>query len=131
MNRFATHGAVSWSELHTTDPKAAASFYTDLFGWQTEDAPMPDMPEGSYTVVKIGEEAIGGIVPVQPTAETAPPHWGTCITVDDVDATIAKAKEKGGSVAVEPCDVAGVGRFAVIRDPQGAMLAVITYTEDE
>lgn len=132
MNRFATHGAVSWSELHTTDPAAAVSFYTALFGWETEDMPMPDMPDGgTYTVVKVGEEAIGGIIPMQPTAEGTPPHWGTCVTVNDVDATVAQAKEQGGGVAVEPCDITGVGRFAVIQDPQGALLSVIAYTEDE
>ena len=131
MNRFATHGAVSWSELHTTDPAAAASFYTDLFGWQTEDNPMPDMPETTYTVFKVGEESIGGIMPMQQAEGSPPPHWGTYITVDDVDTTVAKAKENGGGVAVEACDVAGVGRFAVIRDPQGAMLAIITYAEQE
>jgi predicted enzyme related to lactoylglutathione lyase len=57
-----------------------------------------------------------------------PPSWGTYITVDDVDATAAKAKELGGTVLVEPQDIPEVGRFCVIKDPQGAVFSAMTYT---
>ena len=47
--------------------------------------------------------------------------------VQSVDETLAKVKSLGGSVCMEPMDVEGVGRMAVIQDPQGAMLSVIAY----
>jgi hypothetical protein len=36
------HGQFSWNELLTTDPSAATKFYTQLFGWTTQDFAMPD-----------------------------------------------------------------------------------------
>jgi predicted enzyme related to lactoylglutathione lyase len=44
--------------------------------------------------------------------------------VADVDATAAKAKEMGAKMCLEPMSMEGVGRFAVIDDPQGAGFAI-------
>lgn len=56
-----------------------------------------------------------------------PPTWGVYITVADVDATAEQAKLLGGKVLMSPMAIAGVGRFALIQDPQGATFCVITY----
>ena len=122
---YKQHGAFSWFELVTTDVDDAKKFYTQLFGWETEDMPMENM---SYTITKIGDEGVGGIMPLPPEAEGAPPHWGVYITVDDVDATAKKAEELGGKIHVPPTDIPNVGRFCVIQDPQGAVISAITYT---
>lgn len=126
MNRFADHGAVSWTELRTTDPQAALQFYNALFGWNTEDA---STPEAQYTVVKVGDEPIGGVMNLPAQSKGTPPHWGSYVTVEDVDATLDKTRQLGGSVVVEANDVPGVGRMAVIQDPQGALVSVITYSD--
>ena len=60
--KFKTQGAFSWCELMTTDAEAATQFYTELFGWSVEKMSMADR-DMIYTVVKIGEEGIGGIMP--------------------------------------------------------------------
>jgi len=124
MDAFTTHGAFSWSELMTNDAKAATEFYGTLFGWTIE--PMP-MAEGNYHVVKVGGEAVGGIMAMPPTAGPMPPAWGCYVTVADVDATAKRCTDLGGKVAVAPKDIPGVGRFAVILDKQGAALNIITY----
>jgi len=109
-------GAFSWFELMTTDVKGAKKFYTQLFGWETEDMPMENM---SYTITKIGDEGVGGIMPIPAEAEGTPAHWGVYVTVDDVDATARKAEELGGKIHVPPTDIPNVGRFCVVQDPQG------------
>ena len=76
---FKQHGAFSWSELMTTDVEGAKKFYSDLFGWETEDMNMGDM---NYTVVKVGEEGLGGMMTTPPQAEGTPPNWGVYVTVD-------------------------------------------------
>ncbi|WP_028572499.1 VOC family protein [Desulfonatronum lacustre] len=125
-DRFTTNGAFSWSELLTSDVEGAKKFYGDLLGWEIEDMPMEGM---DYTVVKAGGEEVGGIMAMPPQApEGMPPHWGTYVTVTDVDAVARKAPELGGRVLLPPTDIPGVGRFSVIQDPQGAVLSVITYT---
>lgn len=125
MDAFKTHGAFSWNELMTTDPEAALRFYGTLFGWETQAMPMP---EGTYHVVKTGEDAVGGVMAMPKGAPPMPPHWGCYVTVDDVDATARKATELGGKLLHGPEDIPQVGRFAVLQDPQGAVVSVITYS---
>lgn len=127
-NHFKTHGAFSWTELMTTDPEAAKKFYSELFGWDIEEMEMEGM---RYAVVKVGEEAIGGIMGIPPETQGAPPNWGTYVTVDDVDATVEQAQALGANILMPPKDIPTVGRFAVIQDAQGAVLSVITYQEME
>lgn len=124
MDAMRTPGAFSWSELTTTDPAAAATFYGSLFGWTIKD-----MGEamGHYRVAHVGEAGVGGIMGMPPGAPAMPPHWGCYVTVADVEQTLAKASELGGKVCVAPMDIPGVGRMAVLQDPQGAMLSVIAY----
>ena len=58
-----------------------------------------------------------------------PPFWGVYISVDDADVTVRKAQQLGGAVVVPPTDIPTVGRFAVLKDPQGAMITVMTYVK--
>lgn len=111
-------GTVTWNELVTTDPNAAA-FYTNVLGLTTSDMEM----EGSkYTVFESAGQMVGGTTP--PPMPDVPNHWHVYFAVADADAAAAKTTELGGSVLVEPFD-SPVGRMAVLRDPQGAMFSII------
>ena len=125
---FKQHGAFSWFELMTTDTEGAKAFYSKLFGWETEEMPMEDM---NYTVVKVGDDAVGGIMAIPPQAEGTPPNWGGYVTVDDLDATARKAQELGAKILVPLTDIPNVGRFFVLQDPQGAVISAITYAMNE
>ena len=117
-------GAFTWCELNTRDVAGAKAFYASVFGWEAvtsgEDGPMP------YTEFKIGGESVAGMMEMseQVPAEV-PPHWLVYIEVADTDAAVASATSLGGSVVVPATDFPG-GRFAVIVDPQGATLGVMT-----
>ncbi|HQR22564.1 MAG TPA: VOC family protein [Burkholderiaceae bacterium] len=126
MDAYTTHGAFSWSELMTSDPQGALRFYQQLLGWTTETMPMP---QGEYHVIKAQGTSIGGVMkmPAEAAGGGMPPSWGCYVTVKDVDACAAQATALGGRVLHGPTDIPGVGRFAVIADPQGAWLNVITY----
>jgi uncharacterized protein len=122
---FETPGAFSWCELMTTDPEAAKKFYTALFGWELKDMSMPGM---NYTVVHAAGQGIGGIMSMPANLPPGvPPNWGAYVTVPDVDATAKKVADLGGMILVAPQDIPNVGRFTVIRDPQGAVISAITY----
>jgi len=69
-------------------------------------------------------EEIGRIAPMPASAAHAPPHWLGYVAVQDVDAIARQATELGGMVIVPGTEIPGVGRFAVLADPQGAFFAV-------
>lgn len=128
MDVFKTHGAFSWSELMTSAPDKAAEFYGSLFGWKLESMPMPGGASGElYRVAKVAETAVGGMFKT-PDGQPMPPQWMTYVTVQDVDATAAKAVELGGRILMPVTDIPTVGRMATVQDPQGAVLNIITYS---
>jgi len=122
---YGTVGAFSWTELTTSNPKAASEFYGTLFGWKFETM---DMGTGPYHVIKVGDTSIGGIMQTPPDAKGMPPMWGAYVTVADADAAAAKCKQLGGKVLAGPMDIPTVGRFVVLADPQGASIMAIAYS---
>lgn len=124
MDVYKTHGAFSWSELMTTDPKAAAVFYGGLFGWTFKDM---GAAMGDYHVANVGETAVAGVMSMPPGAPPMPPAWGCYVTVIDLDASVARCAQLGGKTLVPAMDVPTVGRMAVIQDPQGATLSLMQY----
>jgi uncharacterized protein len=104
---------LTWNELATTDAAKAKAFYVEVFGWAPTDM---DMPNGTYTTFKVGEEWAGGMMQ-WPDMQ---PHWLAYFQVPDADATAAKARELGAEAMLEPQAITGVGKVAIFRDPQGA-----------
>lgn len=115
-------GAFCWNELATPDPKAAGDFYTGLFGW---DSMVQEMGATSYTTFSNAGRPAGGMY--QPSAEQAgmPPAWVVYFAVGDCDASFSQAQELGAAVMAPPMDIPGIGRFAILADPQGAVFAII------
>lgn len=111
-------GAFCWSELDTDDTEKAKGFYTRLFEWGTKVG-------GEYTEWLQGGRSIGGMMKIPPEWGAVSPNWLTYLAVADCDATARKAQELGGQAIVPPTDIPDVGRFAVLRDPQGAVFAVV------
>ena len=114
-------GNFVWYELMTTDPAAAERFYTRVVGWTAADAGMPGM---KYTLLSAGGHQIAGMMALPPEAGGMPPCWTGYVAVDDVDAKAAEIATAGGSVLHLPDDIPGVGRFAVVADPQGASFCI-------
>lgn len=114
-------GDFVWYELLTTDPAAARGFYTEVVGWAARDSGMPGV---DYTILSAGDAMVAGLMAQPPGAAGTPPGWLGYVQVADVDASAARATSLGGSVHMPPHDIPSVGRFAVIADPQGAVLAL-------
>ncbi len=118
MTTETTIGQFVWHDLMSTDHETATKFYQMLFGWNLEVVDM-GAPIGNYTMLKSGDEMIGGIVPLD-KAHGQPSHWISYITVADVDAACNDMKQLGGKVPYDPFDIPNVGRTAVAADPSGA-----------
>lgn len=115
-------GTFCWIDLATNDTGKARKFYTELFGWRAEDAPMPGEQGGVYTMLYKGDAMVGALYELNPDMKAAgvPPHWESYIAVDDVDAAAAKVEQLGGRINAPPFDIPGVGRMAAVADPDGA-----------
>lgn len=115
-------GALCWNELATRDMAGALHFYGGLFGWTPvpyEGSPVP------YTMVMNGDAPAGGIYEMRAEMAGMPPHWAPYFAVEDTDATVRRSEELGGTTMMPPDDIPGIGRFAMLRDPQGGMFYVI------
>jgi predicted enzyme related to lactoylglutathione lyase len=119
-------GRFVWYDLMTTDLPAATSFYRQVAGWGTQDFDMG--PAGTYQMWTANGTPIGGGMPMPPekTPPGAPPHWLAYVSVPNVDETLKQAVALGATVVHEPQDIPTVGRFAILNDPQGAMIALYT-----
>jgi len=123
------HGRYQWYELMTPDPEAAKAFYTKVVGWGMQDVPMPQM---QYSLFTAGETPIAGVMetPAEARQPGAPPGWWMgYVGVDDVDQTADHAKRLGGAECVPPSDIPGIGRFAVISDPQSARFGLLKWSD--
>src|SRR4051794_14476397 len=112
-------GVPCWVAGVHPDPPAAAEFYAELFGWETEDL----MPPGSsehYIVCRLGGWDVAALVSSGPAP--APPEavWASHVWVAGADAAAETAKQEGGAVIAEPFDSPGGARVAVLADPAGA-----------
>jgi uncharacterized protein len=112
-------GDFVWYELCTTDAAAASAFYAKVVGWSVQD--MSAMGH-DYHVLGLGERPVVGVMTLPPEQMPPSPVWFGYVGVDDVDAKAAEIKAAGGTIHREPSDIPTIGRFAVVADPQGAVI---------
>ncbi len=123
MSSSAVLGQFLWHELLTADPAAGAGFYSKVLGWSAQ----PWEGNEEYTMLSHAKGPVGGarVVGKDALASKAGPNWLTYVGVPNIEAALGAVKDKGGQV-IHP--VTGVGsdggRYAVIADPQGAVIGV-------
>lgn len=120
------HGKFCWYELMTTDLPAAERFYSSVVGWTTRDSGMPGM---TYTLAYAGEAQAAGLMEIPEEAKGMPPAWMGYIYADDLEATVKAVADNGGTIHRQPDDIPGIGRFAVVADPHGAVFCLFTTTD--
>jgi uncharacterized protein len=115
-----TLGRIVWRTLRTTDPSAAAAFYSDVVGWRATAG------EGGYSTLTGSRGAFGGIARISDDdhLKGVHPYWSPTIAVTDVDATVREVIWAGGRVYAGPKDAPHNVRFAVVADPSGAVLDI-------
>ncbi len=115
-----------WYELLTTDADAAQRFYSTVIGWNVKGSEIPGM---DYRHLEAPDgDAVGGIMQLTDamTSGGARPAWVGYIDVPDVDAAVSAIVAEGGKTLMPPTTMAGVGRMAMVSDPQGAPFYVMT-----
>ena len=113
-------GRPCWVDLGTTDPEAARSFYSEMFGWSADVDPRPEA--GGYAQFMHDGLSVAGVGPI--FAEGMPPSWTTYIATADADATAKEITANGGTLMQPPFDVLDAGRMAVFAGPDGAVAGI-------
>jgi predicted enzyme related to lactoylglutathione lyase len=121
-------GTIAWTDLTIPDADGLRDFYSKVLGW-------------SYTPVEMGEYSdyamqaqpsgttVAGICHARGVNAGLPPQWLLYVIVEDLDDAARQCRELGGAVIVEPGAMGSSGRFCVIRDPAGAVMALYTPAE--
>ena len=122
MEAVDVRGKFVWHQLMTRDVPGAKDFYSRLVGWKT----MPWPLDPAYTVCHADAGPVAGIMQIPSDLPSeVPSHWLQYIGTRDVDSTAQAAVRAGGSIVKGPSDMQGAGRYAVLKDPQGAIFAII------
>lgn len=121
-------GSFIWYELMTDDVDGARTFYREVVGWNIADDGQP-MPDGSsYRMIARSDGGFaGGVLELTADmkADGASPGWLGYIHHPDVDGAVETLRQAGGAVHMPPADMEGVGRIAMVSDPQGAVFYIM------
>lgn len=118
------NGVPSWIDLATSDMGAARTFYTAVFGWDLQDAPM-EGSESPYVTALVNGKRIAGMIELSGESHAnVPPSWTTYVNTDDIEATVSRVSGLGGQVIRPPIQVLDKGSMALITDPTGAMVGL-------
>ncbi len=106
-------------EIPGNNPSETGKFYSDLFGWKTEEVPGMDYitfepedgPGGGFPKVD-DQIKIGDVI--------------VYVDTDDIEATLKKAESLGGKTVLPKTEIPGMGWFAWFTDPDGNTLALYT-----
>lgn len=116
-------GTIGWIDLTVPDASAIRDFYTAVVGWKSTSFDMGGHQD--YCMHPEGQEApVAGICHALGTNAKLPPAWLIYVNVANIEASLKSAIERGGTILDGPRQMGGMGKFAAIRDPAGAALAL-------
>ena len=117
-------------EVPAKDVKRAKAFYSEVFGWKTNDSPMPNGDVYTSLVTTPFDEtrmrpknpgAInGGMMPLRP------PINGPVITiqVDDINEALRSVENHGGTTVVPKTGMGQYGAFGYFKDSEGNLMGL-------
>jgi predicted enzyme related to lactoylglutathione lyase len=121
-------GKIIWHDLLTNDPAASQAFYGELFGWEFKDIGIAVglNSDSAYTQIRHNGRLIGGMIDtLAVNGRVDISQWVVSMSVSDIDAAVAAVTAEGGDVITPPTDLQRRGRIAVVRDKEGALLAML------
>jgi len=116
-------GSIGWVDLTVADADTLRDFYKSVVGWTSAAVDMGGYDDWTLMAPSTGE-AVAGVCHARGVNVGLPAQWLVYVTVADLDRSLARCADLGGAVVNGPKDMGGHGRFAVIRDPAGAVMAL-------
>lgn len=117
-------GAIEWCDLTVGNAENVKDFYCSVVGWESSSASMGDYDDFNINLPKTGD-TIAGICHAKGSNSNLPAQWLMYVRVEDVAVSAQKCKELGGDILDGPRKM-GSENFCVIKDPEGAVLALVS-----
>jgi predicted enzyme related to lactoylglutathione lyase len=115
-------GALLWNDLTVENATEVKDFYTSVIGWTATEQAMGDYND--YNIHNATGEVIAGICHARGVNKNIPPQWLLYIKVKNVEESLKNCTSLGGTIIDGP-RMMGKNNFAIIKDPAGAILAII------
>ena len=123
-------GTIGWVDLTVADAGAVRDFYQAVVGWTTTDVDMGGYADFMMNVPDTGT-GVAGVCWKRGGNSEMPSQWMVYISVADLDASMHECRTRGGEVVVSAREMGQYGRYCVIRDPAGAVCALIQSPANE
>ena len=115
-------GTMAWLDLSVNNAEVVKSFYQEVIGWKVDNISMGEYDD--YAMLEpINSEAVAGVCHAQGENKDLPPAWLPYFLVADIEQSIAAVQAKGGTLMTE-IKAMGSDKYAVIKDPAGAVCAI-------
>ncbi len=114
-------GSIGWFDLTVADAPRIRDFYTAVTGWTSSEIDMGGYAD--FVMVPPGGGGVAGVCHARGANDDLPVAWLAYVVIEDLDHSLARVVELGGSVVAGPKSM-GEARYAVIRDPAGAVIAL-------
>lgn len=121
-------GTVAWTDLTVPDAENIRDFYAEVVGWTADPVDMGEYSDFNMIVPTTGEPA-AGVCHAKGENANLPPTWMVYLVVEDLEASLAAVRGRGGEVLVGPKSMGPDSGYAVIRDPAGAISALYQVGE--
>jgi predicted enzyme related to lactoylglutathione lyase len=116
-------GDVVWCDLTVPDAGTVRDFYRSVIGWDVAELDM-----GGYSDYCMNtphdSKTVAGVCHARGVNSDLPAQWLIYVTVASLDDSMSSVRRHGGSILAGPKPM-GEGRYCVIRDPAGAVMALI------
>lgn len=116
-------GTIAWTDLTVDDAEAVRAFYEEVVGWNSDGVDMGGYEDFNMIAPGAGD-SVAGVCHARASNADMPAAWMVYVIVADLDESMARCRELGGAVVVDAKDVGSMGRYCVIRDPAGAVMAL-------
>lgn len=117
-------GRIEWMDLTVQNASGVRDFYKAVVGWTSSDVDMGHYSDFNINLPDTGD-TIAGVCHAKGSNANLPSQWLVYVRVESVKDSAQQCERLGGEVLEGPRRMGG-SNFCVIKDPAGAVMALLS-----